>query len=616
MLRMGKSALRAAAILAVLVVAMAGIVAVSLPWLVSTDIVRSSIERELGNFFGTRAQLGGQTQVTIFPRPRTTLSDVSIAAPDDRTSPILTIESMEADIGLAGLTSGRPQFSNFRLIRPHLRLARSPDGTVDWIAQSGRVGRLFERADATEGAISRDELGAVVTEQGRITLEAADGTVIEDITAIDAQLNWPQLDAPLSLAADAIWRGAAGSMTFDTRSPRAFFLNTPSETGLSVDSEAMTLDFEGTANAGGSFFADGTIRFATPSLQTMMTIVGTDVTPARALGDVALSGPVRLAQRRMRFEGLDITVDGNSGSGVLEIGISAERAEPTLTGTLDFATLDIGAFLSAFVDLDQLVGNGPPGMKDVATQMNADLRVSAAAATFGELSLENLAATAQVSDEVAIFDIGDALAYGGHVQARLALSAAGDDRTEVILSGQDVDMAAIGEAFALPRALPRGRGSFSITLNAPSTGPLRSSRALGGMVSMEVRDGVMPGFGFSQLYGERDMMRYFSLDMDARGDTFSSARIYGDIAEGLLTLKDTRIAYPDGEVLLEGIVTLGTGSLALTAAAGPVVADATAENGDTDTVPPARDMARFFVGGSWNRPFATPVLLPAPGRDG
>ncbi|MBO6639225.1 MAG: AsmA family protein [Roseitalea sp.] len=614
---MGKSVLRAAAILAVLLVAMASVVALSLPWLVSTDIVQSSIERELGNFFGTRAELGGQTHVTIFPRPRTILSGVAIAAPGERTSPILTIESMEADIGLVGLVSGRPQFSNFKLVRPHLQLLRDPDGTIDWLAQSGRVGRLFRRALISDGEIAGDQLGSVVTEKGRITLETGDGTIIEDITAIDANLHWPQFDAPMAISADAIWRGTAGSLTFNTRSPRAFFLNAPSETGISLDSDIVTLNFEGAASAGGPLFADGTMRFSTPSLQTMMTIVGTDVTPGRALGEVVLSGPVRLAQRRMRFEGLDISVDGNSGSGVLEIGITQQRGEPTLTGTLDFRTLDIAAFLSAFINLPQLMGDGPPSMADVATQMNTDLRVSAAAATFGDLSLENLAATAQVSGEVAIFDIGDALAYGGHVQARLALSFGNDDRAEVILSGQDVDTAAIGEAFALPRALPRGRGNFSITLNASTGGPVRLRRALGGMVSMEVRDGVMPGFGVNQLYGQRDILRYFSLDMDARGETFSTARIYGDIAEGLLTLKDTRITYPDGDVLLEGIVTLGTGSLALTAAAGPGVADAAAgDDGDSDAVPPADDLARFFVGGSWNRPFATPVLLPPSGRDG
>lgn len=613
---MGKSVLRTAAILAVLVIALAGAVAVTLPWLVSTDIVRSSIERELGNFFGTDAELGGQTEVRIFPRPRTTLRDVAIAAPGERTAPILTIESMEADIGLVGLVMGRPEFSNFKLVRPHLRLLASQDGAIDWVAQSGRVGRLFRRAAATEGQMSGDELGSVVTEKGRITFETGDGTVIEDITAVDGQLAWPRLDAPMSFSADAIWRGTAGRLTFDTQSPRAFFLNTPSETGLAIQSDAVTLDFQGMANAGGPLFADGSIGFSTPSLQTLMTIVGTDLAPGRALGEVTMSGPVRLAQRRIRFEGLDITVDGNSGSGVLEIGISAERAEPAVTGTLDFATLDIAAFLSAFIDLPRLAGDVPPSMADVATQISTDLRVSAAEASFGDLSLENLAATAQVSDEVAIFDIGDALAYGGHVQTRLALSFAEGGRTEVILSGQDVDMAAIGEAFALPRALPRGRGNFSITLNAPATGPLRSGRTLGGMVSVEVRDGVMPGFGFGQLYGQRDIVRYFSLDMEAGGETFSSARIYGDIAEGLLTLKDTRITYPDGEVRLEGIVTLGTGSLALTAAAGPAIADTAADNGDAEPDPSAEDLARFFVGGSWNRPFATPVLRPTQGRDG
>lgn len=619
---MGRLALRIAVISAAVLAAAGALFAVSLPWLVSTEVVQSSIERELGNFFGTRAQIGGRTEVTVFPRPRVALRDVRIEAPGRDAGTILASESLEADIGLVGLIGGRPEFSNFRLVRPHLRLVRQADGRIDWLAQSGRVGRLFAAwgNDAAPGG-SRpqhhqagvgDRLGTMIAENGRLTIEGADGTIVEDITEIDATVNWPRLDAPLAVTADLIWRGAAGSVRFATQAPTAFFRNAPAETRFAIDSETVALDFNGRANVGGPPFADGTLTFATPSVRTFMTLLDADVTAGRALGAVELSGPVRLAQRRIRFEGLSMSIDGNGGKGVLEIGLNQPDTGPALTGTLDFQSLDIRAFLSAFVDVQGLIGTGAVETSRAASQMTADFRISAASATFGDLRLGDLAATAQVSEEVAIFDIGDAQAYGGHVQARLSLSPGIDGETaEVMLSGQNVDTAAIGEAYALPRALPRGRGNFSVTLSGPAAGPLRSTRDLAGTIAIEMAAGVMPGFSLDALFERKQIARYFSLDMDAAAQRFETARLYGDIAEGLLTLKETRITYPQGDVLLSGIVSLGSGSLAVTAMAARGHGAPDTPNGEADEERGApEETAQFFVGGSWNRPFATPVVLP------
>lgn len=622
MQRMGMSVLRFAMIVAAVLVALAGAFALTLPWLVSTDGVQASVERELGNFFGTDAQLGGRTEVTILPRPRVILRDVTIDGPGGVDVPIMTTESLEADIGLAGLITGRPRFSNFRLVRPHLRIVQTQGGEIDWVSQTGRAGRLLAWADAAsandtdpDAAPDRqagaDQLGTVVAENGRATIVEPDGTIVEDITEIDATVNWPRLQAPLTVEADAIWRGTAGTVSFSTQAPTAFFLNQPAQTDVAIRSEAAMVEFSGQASVGGPPFAEGELSFSTPSVQNLMTILETEVTPGRALGAVEMSGPVRFAQRRIRFEGLSISVDGNSGNGVLEIGLGEPDAGPSLTGTLDFQSLDIGAFLSAFVDVPQLIGNGQVETSRATEQMTADFRISAATANFGDLSLGMLAATAQVSEDVAIFDIGDAQAYGGHVQARLSLSsgASGDD-AEIILSGQEVDTAEIGEAFDLPRALPRGRGNFSVTMNGPAIGSLRSSRELDGMVAIEMTTGVMPGFGVGALLDQERASRYFSLDVEAPAQPFTAARIYGDIAEGLLTLRDTRIVYPDADVVLTGIVSLGTGGLALTATAARGYARPDGGDGEGEARGEPAESAQFFVGGSWDRPFATPVFLP------
>jgi len=239
---------------------------------------------------------------------------------------------------------------------------------------------------------------------------------------------------------------------------------------------------------------------------------------------------------------------------------------------------------------------------------DADLRVSATNARFGELSLTNLAATAQVTRDSAIFDIGDAEAYGGHAQARLQLSTEPyPGRAEVIVSGQQVDTARLDQAMALPRALPRGLGDFSITVNAPIASWREMARNAQGKVSIEMTAGVRPGLGLDRLMNSTGTTRYFSLDTQARAPGFASAKIHGEVRDGVVSLDDALVSYPDGNVMLRGIVSHG-GSLALTAFAQPA--------------PPAQGEGlgpqaptRCFIGGSWNRPFATHVTSAPERRD-
>src|SRR5690606_38390753 len=90
---------------------------------------------------------------------------------------------------------------------------------------------------------------------------------------------------------------------------------------------------------------------------------------------------------------------------------------PKVTGTLAFKSLDLPSFLAAFTPL-------PPDPKSAETSIstseangfNLDLRLSAAAATAGSIKLSDIAATAQVKDGLAAFDISDAQAFGGNIQ--------------------------------------------------------------------------------------------------------------------------------------------------------------------------------------------------------
>ncbi len=571
----------------------------SLPFLVSTDTVRVAIERELGRVAGMTVELGGPTRVALFPRQVATLSDVRFSVPGVEV-PVLSVETLTVDIKGRSLLGGRPVFTAFGLTRPHFQPLVGSAGRIDWIKSAGRVGqRLEAQAAGQELPGTEPRLGNISIVNGRVTLPAGPSGA-EEITAVNATANWRTLADPLSVAGDFIWRGTPANLRLDVAAPVDFMAGTPGALQLDLRSDVANLTFTGQANGGASHHGEGKLAFETPSMRALLQLFGSQITEGRALGKVALESPVKLTGSRLRFEKLAISVNENAGVGALEIAAATGDTVASVTGTLDFRTLDLSAFLGAFIALPR---DSEP-VVDLKSPALADLRISSKQASFGTLQLANLAATARVSKDAAIFDIGDATAYGGHVQARLQLRTDGASRNaEIILAGQNVDSLQVARDFPLPKVMPVGTGTFSVTLAAPMARWEDMALAATGKVSLEMRPGSMPGLGIKALEKAKANNRYVSMDTSSIGEPFDVASFNAEISAGLATLSKTQIAYPAGNIDLSGIISYDSGSLALTATV----------SGNPPSDPPASSY--FFIGGSWDRPFAFPVISGTPELD-
>ncbi|OWK21955.1 hypothetical protein AJ88_13350 [Mesorhizobium amorphae CCBAU 01583] len=117
-----------------------------------------------------------------------------------------------------------------------------------------------------------------------------------------------------------------------------------------------------------------------------------------------------------------MALDNNPGMGVLDFSFG--ESLPVISGTLAFDTLDLRSFLSAFTPLAPTGEAGPGEINtSFADKINLDLRLSAAHATAGPVQLADVAATAQVKNGLAVFDISDASAFGGNIQAACVSTA-------------------------------------------------------------------------------------------------------------------------------------------------------------------------------------------------
>jgi AsmA protein len=118
-----------AAILAVIVV-MALLLLIGIPSGFMTQAVQERVERETGY----RLVVSGATRLSIWPSLNVTLNDISVQDPKARDPDgRLTIGSVQADLSLRSVLSGRPQVSELVMTKPvlYVPLRRERDARVD-----------------------------------------------------------------------------------------------------------------------------------------------------------------------------------------------------------------------------------------------------------------------------------------------------------------------------------------------------------------------------------------------------------------------------------------------------------------------------------------------------
>lgn len=605
---MRKSVIAAIAFIAIAMVAIVAIV----PWLVSTDLVRSAIEREMNTFTGRPVSIGGDVSVKLFPAPTAVFDDVTFLVRGNEEQSILTIDNVEADIALLTLLSRNPSFTEIRLTRPHLRLSRQADGTINWRDSMGRIASAVDMA--RQRIASEDEpkqllidefpteMASIGIVDGTLTIDDVSTKTAEEIIEINGAINWLELDGALNASSSGNWRGSPFSIEYAANQPLALFAGSSTEAEFTLQSEVAALKFTGVFDLYETLFAEGNIEFSTPSTSELLELLGVKIDAGRAIGALTLAGPVNLSNQRMRFEQASISIEENAGSGAIEIS-TPDIGPSIIAGTLEFQTLDLSSFLGSFITVPSNAWQfDTPLLLDFISQLHTDLRLSAQNARFGNIEMSELAATAQIGEASAIFDIGDALAYGGNVQARLQFNRGDYDKHTALMSisGQGVDTRLVDEALDLPRSVPMGVAQMSLDLEAPLGSWNDMSKAAKGRLMFKMNEGVTAGFGIDTLLRNEELNQFFTLSGDDQGqEAFSSIDIEGVLADGVATLESAEIVYEQGVVQLEGVAPFRSGGIALTA-----TVQSTAE---TD----AAKTSQFFIGGSWDRAFATPLRLPA-----
>lgn len=600
--------------MAALVVAL--IIAV-VPFLASTRIVRDRIAYELSSLSGYRVTIGAAPEIRVWPTFSAIVTNVTMTPWNalDRP-PVLEADRIEIKLSALAALKGDAVFSAAEMIRPTLRLERVENGRyrraftdVGRIAMAVRETReaIEAKVDATEieRGLSTRQLGVISVRDGRV-VDFFDGKEEEILSGVSGWLNWSALNKAASVNLSAIWRGEPVHLEASSAKPLLLLAGAEAQLSAAVTSAPANASFDGTIKTAQNAYAGGKVKFAAPSLKRLNEWTGAEMNAtASSIGSLAIAGRLVGDGQRMKLESAEVSLDKNPGTGALDLSFS--ESVPVISGTLAFDTLDLSPILTAFTPAtsETVAAEIDPVF---ANRIGLDLRLSAGRALVRSVALADVAATAQIKNGLVAFDISDASAFGGNLQASVRFDRKPDGTlAEMRFLASDIEGGAFGAASGLNRLVPIGRGNISLILKGPGRVWETILENGEGSISASFGPGALPDFDLPSFQKRCEQGGFFALNDLAKGTLpIEGAELKASVAHGVIRLDKAEVRSTQGRLWLTGIVPFISRGLALSGGIVPPGQEATA----SDAPPPA---ATFFVGGSWDAPFVSPVK-PADGN--
>lgn len=579
---------------------------VSAPFLVSSTLVRSGMERAVAQWTGHNVAIEGIPKLEFWPAPRITLNDVTISKDTADGKRVLgKIEKLSASFGLYETLRGREEFYDFHFVHPHIFVIRDSDGKLDW-TNDGLLSAAVRNAqeNGQRQSLSADlnaPVGSVTVDGGILELKDAESGQTYIVDSLTADIDWPRLGDALSARASASILGKAVQLNLSSSQPLLLLGGKRAQISANLTSPALTGRFDGVANLASAASLSGAVALSATDIPALTAWVGGNGLPGmEELKSASISAQLNTIGTNLRFNNMTFSVNDMRATGVMDLGLRP-GTKPKVTGTLAFDEIDINAVLAAFA-LDPSSQNGrsaTPVENSLLQKLELDIRLSAREATLTPFVLEDVGASVFVTGGQARFDIGDSDFAGGQLTGQLSAARGGfADGANLLISVRDAEFSEIVRRLDLKGPMPFGRGS--IDLSVKTTKPIWSTvkADVSGKLQIVAQSGSLQNIDVEAFRRLAAQKSYFPVSEAGKGAfDFDSLELNATFANGTAELGKTRMAGPAQSVTLSGPVLFDANSLALT---GTLRATADSNDATYPAVP-------FFIGGSWPDPMISPV---------
>lgn len=555
------------------------------PELVSIEVVRRSISREVTGWSGRSLTFEGTPAVAFTPYLTVTFPKVTIGSSRNQDT-LVVMDSLRAQVPILPLIfRGRIEPATFDFERPVFHIAVDNTGRANWELPAG----LEESTRARSLTVS----------QGTIEYVDPDGHSVR-IEKIDATLHWPDSSGRARVKGRASWQGNLVDFEASLDTLADFIAGRPARARLSIDSNPLRAAFDGTIQQLGGLSGRGDLSLSTPSIRKLAALLGKPIGDSVPLGAAQIRSSAELARGVLSLGDAKLTLDGNTGEGAVSVNLAAPR--PAFQATLAFDTLDLTAYADAIatlVDASRAAPAAPLGWPRL-DRFDVDLRLSADAVRVDSETFGRTAASAALRDGRLDLAIGEMMLYGGRLSASLSADMRNDTPSASLQARVDgIQLhAALSDMFALSALDGTASGTLSLQARGESWNGLLAS--LAGKGSGVVTDGTIDGFNLTALGTTATQPNATVL---ASGSTrFQTAKGDFTVQSGTVKTDNLTLQATGYRIALGGQGALGEPEVS---ARGLIsFGGSAAREGSAVRLP-------FVIGGSWRHPaFAPSPSMP------
>ena len=571
------------------IVAVAFVTLVALSFLIPAATVRDAVAKEIHAVTGLDPILRGSVSVSLFPSGTVSFHDVLLG--DDRTGePAVVAEELTARLRYFPLLAGHIEIADVTLVRPTITVTFQPGGQSNWSGLAASLARAL--APDPDRAASFSEIGI---NDGTIVVRDLEKGYVERLDGVQFQLAWPSISRSFGANGHFVWHDEPVEASLTLGDFLAALTGERSGVKLRVAGAPLNLAFDGAASMQPTLKLEGTLGVEAPSLRDAMGWTGKSKIPFGGFGRFALRAQSTIGGGVIALANVNVELDGNTAEGVLTLSGGDRRM---VAGTLAADALDLTPYVSGVRLMSATDRNWDPLpiALDGLSDLNLDLRLSAASIKIAAAQLGRTAVAANMNDGKLSITIGESQAYGGVVKGSVGLaSARGGVEATSHVQFTDVDLdSCLGQVFGVHKLA--GRGNLAFDVDGSGNSVLAVTNTLNGTANLNAHSGALVGINVEQLL-RRLERRPLSGNGDFRsGSTpFDQLVLNLKIDQGVVSVDEMHIDGPSVRLAVAGQASVPTRDLDLKGTA-TLISNATANEFELP----------FVVQGRWD----DPIMLP------
>ncbi|MDE1993971.1 MAG: AsmA family protein [Rhizobiaceae bacterium] len=582
------------------------------PFLISSGLVRSGIEKALSDWTGYRAQIEGAPTLEFWPTPRVTLNQVTIREPTKNGKVLGHVDSLSADFSLVAALRGRARFHEFHFLRPTIYIRRDDTGLIDW-TNEGLLSKAIERVENSSNQgmpIRRDQdavIGALTIEDGSIQMTDDRTGAIYKLDGVNADISWPRLSRPMSAVVLARFNGQDIKIDFDSAQPLLLFAGKSVDARTSFTSSMINWTYAGSTSISDFSALAGNLSLSVPNMPAFLAWSGEHLPAGDTLHNVSLNADVSAIPNGLRFNNLSFKVNDAAATGIMDLSYPT-GGKPKISGTLAFDQMNLNPFLAAFsmrlaadTAIDALLNGNP------LQRLDMDLSLSSNKAVLGPFQFDNIGAGLLVSGGKAKFDIGDSGFEGGELTAHLEVTQGDfDGGGKLQISVHGADFGGLFTRLNLAGPLPLTTGSLELAISTSKPIWAATLSDVSGKMHFTSAAGSFRQFNISAFRALAADKSFFRMsDIADTAFDFDSIDVDAGFAKGSAEVHNAKVVGKNETVTLTGVIPFRSNGLALS---GAIEASDPTNAAELPLLP-------FFIGGTWPDPVISPVTTLLPKTD-